>query len=81
MKNLVKISFQLVFVAAFFLSLSSCKDTCYVCTGFDDGTISLEDLGTICEGGDDGAGGTYTEEQLEAAVLLYEGFGGNCTKE
>lgn len=63
------------------LPLNSCKDNqdCYVCTGFDDGTTSLDDLGTICVGGDDGAGGTYTLEEVQAAVGAYELFGGTCT--
>lgn len=70
-----------LFVATLSISLTSCdKDTCYECTGFDDGTTSLEDLGTICEGDDDGAGGTISSDQLDAAVASYELFGGTCEK-
>ena len=65
-----------LFVCAF-LFASCNKTTCYNCVGFDDGTTSLEDLGTICEGDSTSA----TKEELDAAVALYEAFGGTCTKE
>ena len=81
MKKLLKTSALFAFALGMSLSFTSCKDTCYTCTGFDDGMgNSLEDAGTICEGADNGAGGTYTEETLEAEVALYELFGGTCTK-
>ncbi len=81
MKNLSRICFLFLCVAVMSVALSSCgKDSCYECLGFDDGTTSLEDLGTICVGDDDGSGGSVTEEALEQAVAAYELFGGNCTK-
>lgn len=77
MKNLLKTSFVLFFFAALSLGFTSCGgDDCYECLGDD----TLEDLGTICVGDDDGAGGEVTSEQLEQAVAAYELFGGTCTK-
>ncbi len=82
MKNFAKIAGVFVFALVLGLGMTSCKDddVCYECTGFDDGTTSLEDLGTICEGDDDGTGNAITEEELEAAVAAYEAFGGSCRK-
>lgn len=83
MKNLVKTSLVVLFFATLSLGFSSCGgDTCYVCTGTtEDGVVTLEDLGEVCENDDDGAGGMVTSEDLEAAVLLYEALGGTCEKQ
>ena len=83
MKNLLKSFSTLLFAFSLCLFITSCgdDDVCYNCVGFDDGTTSLEDLGTICEGDDDGAGGEVSEDDLEAAVAAYELFGGTCTKQ
>lgn len=73
--------FGLLLTTAMFLmatiSLTSCdSNTCYECTGYDDGTVSLEDLGTICleDYNDD-------EEALDDAVTVYEAFGGTCVEQ
>lgn len=80
MKNFMKIC--AVILIASLLPVASCTEEddrmCYVCTGFDDGTTSLDDLGTICEGDDNGVGGVITLPQLQAAVADYELFGGTC---
>ena len=82
MKKLLKIALLFVFAATFSMVTSSCgKDTCYECTGFDDGMgNSLDDLGEVCEGDDDGSGGTLDGDALETAVSLYEALGGTCNK-
>ena len=81
MKQLLRILQLLIIITFFSIALNSCdKELCYECIGFDNGTTSLEDLGTICEGDDNGVGGTYSEDELEEAVDLYEAFGGSCTK-
>lgn len=74
MKNLLRFCVLVAFAAMISIATTSCKkDTCYECD-------SAGDVSTICEGDDDGSGGTVTEAQLEAAVALIEGFGGTCTK-
>lgn len=81
MKSLTRTCFTVLCILMMGISLSSCgKDACYECLGFDDGTVSLDDLGTVCEGemGDDGQ--EITAESLETLVNLYEAFGGTCTK-
>ncbi len=82
MKDYVK-SFMAIALFAMTFSLASCgdDDNCYECVGFDDGTTSLEDLGRVCEGDDDGSGGSVTSAQLDEAIELYEALGGTCTKQ
>ena len=75
----MKLTSKLVMLCAFallFIFASCGKELCYECKGYDDGTVSLEDLGTICEGDADNA----TKEDLEDAVTIYEALGGTCTK-
>lgn len=85
MKNLLKFGNILLLAAFCSLFIVSCDDdddtNCYECLGYDDGTTSLEDLGTVCEGELDEDGVTITAESLDASILLYEGFGGTCTKQ
>ena len=78
MKNRFMYNLVLVIAVLTTLSLTSCKDMCYECTGFDDGTTTLDDLGTICVGQDDGLGGTTSEDDVHQAVAAYRAFGGTC---
>jgi hypothetical protein len=82
MKNLAKAFMLIVFAVGLTCMSTSCKKDsgCYDCTGFDDGTISVDDLGEVCVGSDDGQGGTFTDESLEEMVTIYEAFGGTCKK-
>lgn len=72
--NLISKAFTLSAFVLLFMFSSCAKDVCYECTGFDDGTTSLDDA-TICEGEN------TTKQELEAAVTLFESLGGTCKKQ
>jgi hypothetical protein len=75
MKNVFK--FACLFVVCLFVafSFSSCdKDTCYECT------LSGSETEEICEGDDDGSGGTISSDDLDAAVAVFISFGYDCQK-
>lgn len=74
MKLVTKLT-MLCVVTLLFVFTSCSKELCYECTGFDDGTTALEDLGTICEGEN-----SATKEEVKAAAATYELLGGTCTK-
>jgi len=79
MKKLFNTNFLILATALICFTFVSCKDMCYECVGFDDGTTMLEDLGTICEGADNGQGGTFSEDDIHSTVATYRNFGGTCT--
>ncbi len=78
MKNVLKLSLVLLVIGL--LSTSCKKDLCYECTGYSEDGVTVEDIPSICEGDDDGNGGTFTEESLKDFVAIYEAFGGDCKK-
>lgn len=79
MKFLSKITVAVLAVGLVF-GLSSCKDDDDSCTTCDAITIAGYEFPetTICVGDDDGAGGTYTQEQIDSEVAAFELLGGNC---
>ena len=82
MKFLSKITLT-VLAIGFVFALSSCKDddnNCWECDAITIQGIEFPET-TICEGDDDGVGGTYTVAQIEAEVEAFELLGGNCDKQ
>ena len=82
MKFLSKIT-CIIFALGLVVALSSCKDDdngCYKCDEFTISGYTFPET-TICEGDDNGNGGTYTAAELEAEVEAFESAGGNCDKQ
>ena len=76
MKNLIRLGLSIFVITL----LSSCdKDVCYECNAISSGTTIVASF-SICEGDDDGSGGTLTETQVNATIAGHEALGGTCTK-
>lgn len=84
MKLLSRFLTLLAFAATLTLLTTSCdNDTCFECNehSFEDGGVTLTvDAFSVCEGDDNGSGGSITREEIDIAIAFHEATGGICTE-
>jgi len=57
------------------INISCVKDNCYECDEVESGGVIISETQTLCEG-DNG----WTEEDLEAEIMVFEALGSTCKK-